>query len=158
MAISQAVKKTRVAVATLTVSAAAVMGIAAHEGYVGHAYRDPVGILTIGYGETAGVKLGDTTTKERALVQLTASANKHAQGMAQCIKVPLYQYEYDAYVDFTYNVGVGAFCKSSLAKKLNAEDYLGACTELLKWVYAKGQILPGLVTRRKKEYETCLGN
>lgn len=158
MAVSQTVSKTRVAAASLTISAAALAGIALHEGYVGQAYKDPVGIWTIGYGETAGVKPGDTTTKERAMVQLSASANKHAQGMVQCIKVPLYQYEYDAYVDFTYNVGVGAFCRSGLVKKLNAGDYLGACTELLKWVYAGNQVLPGLVARRKKEYNTCLGN
>lgn len=150
--------KIRVAAASLTVSVAAIAGIASHEGYVDHAYKDPVGIWTLGYGETKGVQPGQTTTKERALVQLQSSANVHAQGMARCIKVPVSQGEYDAFTDFTYNVGVGAFCKSGVATKLNAEDYSGACAELLKWVYAKGQILPGLVTRRKKEYETCLAN
>ena len=78
--------------------------------------------------------------------------------MAACIHVPVYQYEFDAYADFTYNLGVAGFCRSSVATKLNAMDYAGACAELLKFVYAKGQILPGLVARRRKEYQTCLGN
>ena len=64
----------RVAAASLAVSAACVAGIAAHEGYVGQAYRDPVGIWTIGYGETHDVQPGQTTTRERATIQLTASA------------------------------------------------------------------------------------
>ena len=148
----------RVAAASLAVSAACVAGIAAHEGYVGQAYRDPVGIWTIGYGETHGVHPGQTTTRERATIQLTANAQEHAKGMAACIHVPLYQYEFDAYADFTYNLGVTGFCRSSVATKLNAMDYAGACAELLKFVYAKGQILPGLVARRRKEYQTCLGN
>ena len=148
----------RVAVASLVVSAACVAGIAAHEGYVGQAYRDPVGVWTIGYGETKGVQPGQTTTKERALIQLTESAQAHAKGMAACIHVPVYQYEFNAYADFTYNIGVAGFCRSSVATKLNALDYTGACAELLKFVYAKGQMLPGLVTRRRKEYQTCLGN
>ena len=148
----------RIAAASLAVSAACVAGIAAHEGYVGQAYRDPVGIWTIGYGETHGVQPGQITTRERATIHLTASAQEHARGMAACIRVPLYQYEFDAYADFTYNLGVAGFCRSSVATKLNAMDYAGACAELLKFVYAKGQILRGLVARRRKEYQTCLGN
>jgi lysozyme len=148
--------KVRVAAASLTVSIAALAGIAAHEGYVGHAYKDPVGVWTIGYGETRGVVAGQTTTRERALVQLSESASAHAKGMVACIKVPISQGEFDAYTDFTYNIGIAGFCRSSVATKLNAADYEGACAELLKFVYAKGKVLPGLVTRRKKEYETCL--
>lgn len=75
--------------------------------------------------------------------------------MAACIKVPVSQNEYDAYLDFTYNVGVGAFCKSTLNKKLNAGDYEGACKELLKWDKADGVVQPGLTKRRKEEYEKC---
>ena len=147
----------RGAVASLAISAAALAGIALNEGYSSTAYLDPVGIPTLGYGETFGVVMGQTTTRERALVQLGASADKHAKGMAACIHVPISQNEFDAYADFTYNVGIGAFCRSGLAMKLNALDYAGACTELLKWVYAGKTILPGLVTRRKKEYELCSG-
>jgi len=88
--------RTRVGIASLVVSASVLVGIAVHEGYRGDAYRDPVGIPTIGFGETAGVKMGQRTTVERSLVQLLVSAEKHADGIRQCIKVPLSQHEFDA--------------------------------------------------------------
>ena len=149
--------RTRVAVASLAVSAAAVLGVATHEGFSSKAYRDPVGIPTIGFGETKNVTMGQTITRQDATVLLGQRVEEHAKGMAQCIHVPISQDEFDAYADFTYNVGIGAFCKSGLAKKLNAGDYVGACQELLKWVYAGGQVLPGLVNRRKEEFAKCLG-
>lgn len=147
----------RQAVAALVISATTLVGIAVHEGYVGQTYLDAVGIPTIGFGETKGVKPGQKTTPERALVQLLKSADEHAEGMTACIKVPLSQGEYDAYLSFTYNVGVGAFCRSTLNKKLNAGDYDGACNELLKWDKAGGKTLPGLTKRRQEEFKTCLG-
>ena len=149
--------KVRTAAAGLAVSGAVLVGIAIHEGYVGHAYQDPVGILTIGFGETQGVKPGQKTDPVRAMVQMLDSANSIAKGMVACIHVPLYQHEFDAYLSFTYNVGYGAFCKSTLAKKLNQGKYEEACAELKKWVYAGGRILPGLVIRREKEYKQCIG-
>jgi len=150
-------KKNRVAVATLFISASTLVGIAIHEGYVGQTYLDAVGVPTIGFGETKGVKPGQKTTPERALVQLLKSADEHAKGMAACITVPLSQQEYDAYLSFTYNVGVGAFCRSTLTRKLNAGDYDGACEELLKWDKAGGRVLPGLTKRRQDEFKTCRG-
>lgn len=150
-------EKARKWAAGLSISTAALLGIAAHEGYVGKAYRDVTGIPTIGYGETKGVKMGDTTTPERAFKRLQESADEHAQRMVRCIRVPITQGEYDAYLDFTYNVGSGAFCTSTLNKKLNAGDYEGACKELLKWTKAGGKELPGLVKRRQAEYKTCIG-
>jgi len=151
------IKRARVAVAGLVISASTLVGIAVHEGYIGQAYQDPVGIWTIGFGETLGVKPGQTTTPVRSMVQLLDSATSHAQGMVKCINVPLHQYEYDAYLSFTYNVGVGAFCRSTLVKKLNAGDYEGACAQLLNWVYAGGKEFRGLVTRRQQEYRLCMG-
>lgn len=147
----------RQAVAALVISASTLVGIAIHEGYVGKTYLDAVGVPTIGFGETKGVKPGQTTTPERALVQLLKSADEHAKGMISCIKVPLAQNEYDAYLSFTYNVGVGAFCRSTLVKKLNSQDYDGACAELLKWDKAGGKTLPGLTRRRQEEFKTCSG-
>lgn len=148
--------KKRVAVSTLVASAIAIGSIALHEGYREKAYRDPVGIPTIGYGETKGVKMGDVTNPKKALEQLKVSVDEHGKGMASCIKVPISQNEYDAYISFTYNVGVGAFCRSTLAKKLNSLDYEGACTELLKWNKAGGKVLPGLTKRRQEEYKLCM--
>lgn len=150
-------KKNRTAVAALVISASTLVGIAVHEGYVGQTYLDAVGVPTIGFGETKGVKAGQKTTPERALIQLLQSADTHAKGMTACIKVPLTQGEYDAYLSFTYNVGVGAFCRSTLNQKLNAGDYEGACNELLKWDKAGGRTLPGLTKRRQEEHRQCLG-
>lgn len=149
--------KTRITVAALAVSAAALVGIATHEGYRGEAYRDAAGIPTIGYGETAGVKMGDKITPERALVQLLESTEKHADAIRQCIHVPLYQHEFDAYISLAYNIGTGAFCRSTLVRKLNAKDYAGACEEIRRWNKAGGKVLPGLVKRRDVEYRTCMG-
>jgi len=69
----------------------------------------------------------------------------------------LFQYEWDAYVSWAYNVGAAAACKSTLVKKLNRSDYVGACNELLRWNRAGGRVLPGLVKRRKAERNMCLG-
>ena len=149
--------KTRITVAALAVSAAALVGIATHEGYRGEAYKDAVGVPTIGFGETAGVKPGERTTPERALVQLLSSTEKHADAIRQCIKVPLYQHEFDSYVSLAYNIGTGAFCKSTLVKKLNAKDYTGACEEIRRWNRAGGKVLPGLTKRRETEYRMCMG-
>lgn len=153
------IAKTRVAATSLAVSASLLVALAVHEGYSDKAYIPiPGDVPTIGFGETAGVKMGQTTTPVRALVQLLNSADKHAKGMVECIKVPISQNEFDAYLSFTYNVGVGAFCRSTLARKLNAQDYEGACNELLRWDRAGGRVVAGLTKRRKEEHALCLGN
>lgn len=149
--------KNRVTVSSLIISAVALVSIASYEGYRGEAYKDVAGVPTIGYGETKGVKMGQTTTPDRALVQLLKSASGHADQIRPLIKVPLYQHEFDAYASFAYNVGVGSFAKSTLLKKLNAGDYEGACGELKRWVYAGGKKQPGLVKRREAEYRMCMG-
>ena len=151
------INKQRSAIAALAVSAATLVSIAVNEGYQSNAYKDAVGIPTIGFGETKNVKLGQTTDPIRALVQLQKSADEHAKGLISCVNVPLSQNEFDAYVSFSYNIGTGAFCKSTLVKKLNQKDYDGACKELLRWTRAGGKVLPGLVKRREMEYKQCLG-
>ena len=151
------INRQRTTVAALVVSATTLVGIAVNEGYRGETYRDVVGVPTIGFGETKNVKDGQKTSPERALVTLLKSAEDHGNQIKECIKVPLYQNEYDAYVSFAYNVGTGAFCKSTLVKKLNASDYEGACKELLRWNRAGGKVLPGLTKRREQEYRLCTG-
>ena len=149
--------KARIAAGAIAVSAASLVAIATYEGYRGDAYKDSVGVPTLGFGETAGVKIGDKTTPERALVQLLESTEKHADAIRQCIHVPLYQHEFDAYISLAYNIGTGAFCRSTLVKKLNAKDYAGACEEIRRWNKAGGKVLPGLVKRREAEYRMCIG-
>lgn len=149
----------RVALSGLTLSAAALVGLAVHEAYRPTAYLPtPNDVPTIGFGTTEGVKMGDTITVERALVRLLADADKHQKQLKACIgDVPLHQHEWDAYVSWSYNVGTGAACRSTLVKKLKAYDYAGACKELTNWVYQNGRVLRGLTLRRQAEYKQCMG-
>lgn len=148
--------KTRQFAVALTISAAALVGIANHEAFSPTTYKDSGGVATLGYGETKGVVAGQRITPEKALQRLLESADEHARGMTACISVPIYQHEFDAYLSFTYNVGVGAFCGSTLTKKLNAGDYAGACSELLRWNRVGSQVVAGLTKRRYIEFNTCI--
>ena len=147
----------RTKIAALSLSASAMVSIAIHEGFRDRAYDDGVGVQTIGFGTTDGVKPGDKITVERALIRLLADADKMQSELRACVgDVPMYQHEWDAYVSWSYNVGTGAACKSSLVRKLKAGDYPGACAELLRWDRAGGKVLPGLTKRRQAEYQQCM--
>ena len=116
----------RSALAALSLSAAGLVGIALHEGYSDRAITPVKGdVPTIGFGTTAGVKPGDTTTPPKALARALQDVRKFEGALKQCVRVPLHQHEYDAFVSFAYNVGPGAFCGSTLVKLLNAQDYDG---------------------------------
>lgn len=150
----------RTRVAALSLSAVALVGIAVHEGYRSDAYLDSVGVPTIGYGTTQGVKLGQSITPERALVRLLADADKMQRDMRSCLgDVPLFQHEWDAYVSLAYNIGTGAWCKSTMVRllKQNPPQYTAACDQILRWSYAGGRQLPGLVKRRQDEHAKCRG-
>jgi len=147
----------RTKLAALSLSAAALVGIAVHEGYVGHAYQDIVGVWTIGFGTTERVKPGDKIDPVRALQRKIVDVQKFEGALKQCVRVPLHQHEYDAFISLAYNIGAGAFCSSTLVRKLNAQDYEGACREILRWNRAGGQVVQGLVNRRQAEFETCMG-
>lgn len=148
----------RIVVAALTLSASAFVGIAVHEGYRDTAYKPtPVDVETIGFGTTEGVRAGDKITVERALIRALQDTEKFSGAVKRCVKVPLYQHEFDAYVSFAYNVGEGAFCGSTMVRLLNAGQYEAACRQMDRWVYQKGQVLPGLVKRRADERDKCLG-
>lgn len=148
----------RATIAAMAVSAAALVGIAVHEGYTDRAIIPvPGDVPTKGFGMTKGVKMGDTTTPPRALLDLLTDVEERKAVLAECVKVPLHQHEFDAYLSLAYNIGTGAFCGSTLVKKLNAEDYPGACADILRWDKFKGQPLAGLTTRRQAEYKQCMG-
>lgn len=150
----------RIQIAALTLSAAALVGIAVHEGYSDRAYTPvPGDVPTIGFGDTHGVKLGDRTDPVRALIKLGQHTETFQRELRGCIgDVPMYQYEWDAIVSWTYNVGTTAACKSTLVRKLQAGDYPGACRELLRWDKFQGKPLPGLTKRRQDEFSTCMGH
>lgn len=148
----------------LSLSAAALAAIAGFEGYVGSAYRDAVGVPTVGFGATqiAGraVTMHDKLGPVRAVVTLARDAHEHERRLAACLRgVPFYQHEWDAYVSLAYNVGTAAICRSTLAHYLrqNPPDYAAACAQISRWKYAAGQVLPGLVRRRAAERAACEG-
>lgn len=148
----------RILAASLSLSGAALIGIALHEGYRGEAYEPVKGdVPTIGFGTTEGVEMGDRITPERALVRLLQDANKFERAVKRCAPVPMHQYEFDAYVSLTYNIGETAFCKSTLVNLLKQQKYVEACKQILRWDRFKGKPLPGLTKRRQQEYAQCLG-
>lgn len=149
----------RTVVASLALSASALVGIAVSEGYTDQAVQPlPGDKWTVGFGTTDGVKPGDRITPPQALERALRDVTKFEGAVKQCVTAPLYQYEYDAYVQLSYNIGSGNFCSSTLVKKLNAEDYAGACKEILRWNRFKGQPSKGLTARREREYAKCIGN
>ena len=150
--------KKRLAVAGLSLSAVGLLTIAKWEGFSDKAYIPVVGdVPTIGFGSTEGVKMGDTITVPKALERLMRDVGVAESAIGRCVKVPLSQGEYTAFTSFSYNVGTSAFCSSTLVKKLNAGDYVGACAELKRWVYVDGRRVQGLVNRREAEYRLCMG-
>ncbi|SFN18982.1 lysozyme [Nitrosomonas communis] len=141
------------------ISALALVMIASFESYRGTSYDDGVGVQTIGFGTTEGVKAGDRTGPVRVLRMLYRDANEITKQINECVgDVPVFQHEADAYVSLAYNIGATAFCRSTLVKKLKQTppDYLGACTEILRWDKAGGRVLPGLTKRRQQEYQLCM--
>lgn len=125
--------------------------IKSYEGLRLKAYQDSVGIWTIGYGHTNGVKEGDVITEEQATEFLRDDVGFAEQCIAMSVDVPLTQNEYDALVSFVFNVGCGAFRKSTLLTRLKAGDYDACATEFLRWSKAGGKEVAGLARRRLGE-------
>jgi lysozyme len=136
-------------------AAIAVVCVGGFEGLRQTAYRDPVGIPTVCFGETRGVRMGDHHTTDECKAMLAGRLEEFNDGVNRCVHVQMSDPRRAAVVSFSYNVGVGAFCKSSFARRLNAGDP-DACDELLKWTKAKGITFPGLVRRREEERKLCM--
>ncbi|WP_319205630.1 lysozyme [uncultured Ilyobacter sp.] len=126
------------------------------EGLKLEAYLCPAGKWTIGYGSTlyedgSKVKEGDSITKERAENLMINLLSKYEKDVKKLIKVQLDDNQFSALVDFTYNVGTGNFRNSTLLRKINSGEMVGASKEFERWVYSNKVKLPGLIKRRKEE-------
>ena len=127
-----------------------------YEGLQLKAYKDPVGIWTIGYGHTGrDVKPGKVITKAEAERLLKKDLRKFERQVNRRVTRKLNRNQFDALVSFTFNVGAGNFASSTLLKKLNKGDFKGAANEFLKWDKAGDplRVLPGLARRRMEERE-----
>lgn len=119
------------------------------------AYRDPVGVYTVCYGETEGVKKGDRYTLQQCKDMLEKSLQKYIAGINRCVKVPLPEKRWVALVSFSYNVGISAACNSSVVKLINAGRTRDGCDALLRW--SRAGIYPRmLLKRRQKERAMCM--
>ena len=132
------------------------------EGFRAKAYKCPAGVWTIGYGTTAAAdvgitpSVGMTISKSDAEKYLHAALAKFADQIAPSITTPINENEFGAFVSLAYNVGSGAFKKSSALRSFNAGDKEGAAKAILLWNKAGGKVLNGLTRRREAERKLFL--
>lgn len=120
------------------------------------AYQDSKGVWTIGYGRALGVYAGMTCTQEQALAWLAQDMGWACSVVKRLVQVPLLQNEFDALVDFVFNVGSGNFAASTMLKLINQGNLGGAASEFERWDEAGGAVIAGLLRRRlaeEKEFE-----
>jgi len=122
-------------------------------------YLDVAGVWTIGWGHAIkpGDGIGATITQRKADDLLVADLAEHEAGMLASVTVDLTDPEADALASFTFNVGVGAFARSTLLKRVNARETQAAADQFLRWVYAAKVRQRGLVRRRSAEAARYLG-
>ncbi|MBZ6385517.1 MAG: lysozyme [Pantoea piersonii] len=129
------------------------------EGRVYVPYKDVAGVWTVCDGHTGNdIIKGKKYTDRECDRLLWNDLQPVKKTVDSLVKVPLNEYQRAALYSFTYNVGSGAFSKSTLLKKLNAGDQDGACEELRRWVYAGGMKFRGLMNRRDMERSMCLAD
>lgn len=117
------------------------------------AYRDAVGVWTIGWGHTRTVRPGMKITRAEAEALLKEDVARFELCVESAVGRMINQNQYDALVSFAFNVGCSAMRRSTLVRKLRAGDELGAANEFGRWDKAGGRVLAGLTRRRAAERE-----
>jgi lysozyme len=134
------------------VSATLVGIVAQFEGFRAKSYRCPAGVWTIGYGETKGIRPGDVISEPAARKRLAIRLEEFQTGVKAALgDAPATPNQLDAMTSLAYNIGLGAFQKSSVCKRHRAGDHAGAARAFALWNKAGGRVLPGLVSRRAAE-------
>ena len=160
----------RTHIAALSLSAAALVGLIAHEGYTDKAIIPVQGDRpTVGFGSTfredgAPVEMGDTITPGKAIARTLAHVQQDERGIKSCVTAPLNQTEYDLMVDFSYQYGTQALCKSSIVRHVNAGRYRESCEAYLLYKRVAGydcstpgnRRCPGVWARSQERYNKCL--
>lgn len=123
------------------------------------AYRDSVGVWTIGYGHTKGVTEDAECSQEQADKWLDEDISRveAAINALKPLSMMLTQGQFDALVDFAFNLGIHALETSTLWGKLNMGDIEGASKEFPRWCRAGGKVLEGLLKRRMEEQRLFMG-
>ena len=137
--------------------------IAQFEGLRLKSYPDSGGIYTIGYGTTINpetglpIKKGDVITKEKALAWLRLNTAALETQIKKLVKVPINANQLTALTSLAYNIGMGAFSRSTLLRLLNNETEKNlVAAQFIRWNKVKGKEVPGLTNRRKLEAELFL--
>ena len=126
------------------------------EGVRNDPYLDVVKIPTVCVGETHVVMRHYTTPECLAMLN-KALTSKYAADVARCTPIIADKpYLYAASISLAYNIGTTAYCRSTVARRFNAGDFVGACNGFLSWSYAGGRQVQGLLNRRRDERKLCL--
>ncbi|MES3099288.1 lysozyme [Sphingomonas faeni] len=121
------------------------------------AYQDIVKVWTICGGETLGVKPGMVETVAGCELREEAALIRHAEPVLACTPtLRTHPSQLSAAISLAYNIGTGGYCKSTVARRFNANDWRGACDAFLMWNKAGGQVVRGLDRRRRAERDLCL--
>jgi GH24 family phage-related lysozyme (muramidase) len=161
----------RNAIAALSLSAAALVGLLAHEGYSDRAIIPVAGDRpTVGFGSTlrddgSPVRMGDKITPPKAVARSYAHIARDEAGIKACVTAPLTQGEYDTMVDFAYQYGVKTLCASSMVRLANEGRYAESCNAYLRYKFAAGYDCStpgnkrcyGVWTRQLERQKKCLG-
>lgn len=141
--------------------------IAKFEGKQNRAYKDSVGIPTIGIGlirytlgDKAGqkVQMGDLISDEEIAAEFANQIQRYEKAVRNAVQVELTQSQFNACVSLCYNIGEAAFARSTLVRELNQRRYQAACREFAKWNKADGRVIKGLVNRRAEEQKEFFRN
>lgn len=152
----------------MALSGAGLIVLATHEGFSPVPYKDAGGVLTDGFGNTRNVIQNRKVSVVSGLATLKNNVGEFEAAINQCVKVPVYQYEFDALIDAAFNLGAPTVCASSMVRQLNAGNYQASCDAYLLYdkVKIKGKYYScrdkslncyGIVERREKERGMCLG-
>ncbi len=129
--------------------------ICEYEGFSATVYRDAAGLPTIGYGHLirAGECFSQRLSEVAARALLRQDVAVAERAVAKFITAPLTQNQCDALVSFTFNLGAGVLQRSTLRRVLNRGEYDAVPAQLMRYVWAGGRKLPGLIRRRAAEVE-----
>lgn len=150
-------KKTLAGVVGAGAAAILLVLVPQWEGTRQTAYRDIVGVWTICTGDTANVRPGQVASKAECEARLERQLIAHAEPVLACTpSLRGHPDQLAAATSLAYNIGTGAYCRSTVDRRFDAGDWRGACDAFLAWRFAGGREIRGLLNRRRAERDICL--